>query len=174
MHYQKWVILKLFFKILFTDNMTFKAVFTNENNEDFIELAKELWDEYYENVGDKVNKYKEVNNLEGEHFVILILDENSENNSSIACGSFKELSSDTVEIKRVFVKKPYRNKELATFIMKKLEKEAKNRNYDFSVLVTGITNLPSQTFYKKLGYDIVEGFGFFKGDSDSISFKKRL
>ncbi|MDR2967011.1 MAG: GNAT family N-acetyltransferase [Methanobacteriaceae archaeon] len=154
--------------------MDFKTIFTNENNEDFIDLAKELWDEYYENVGNTVDKYREVNNLEGEHFVILIFDENSENNSPIACGSFKEFSPDTVEIKRVFVKKTYRNKGLATFIMKRLEKEAKNRSYNFSVLVTGTNNLPSQVFYKKLDYDTFEGFGFFKGDFDSISFKKEL
>jgi len=154
--------------------MKFTHCFTDEKNQDFIDLAKELWDEYYENVGDIVDKYKEVNNLEGKHFVILVFDENNENNSPIACGSFKEFSTSTVEIKRVFVKKPYRNKGLATFIMEKLEKEAKNRGYDFSVLVTGVNNLPSQLFYKKLNYDIFEGFGFFKGDCDSISYKKEL
>jgi len=58
--------------------------------------------------------------------------------------------------------------------MEKLEKEAKNRNYDCSILVTGVNNLPSQAFYKKLNYDIFEGFGFFKGDSDSISYKKKI
>ena len=154
--------------------MKFRHIFTNEKNQDFIDLAKELWDEYYENVGDTVDKYQEVNNLEGEHFVILVFDEENVEKSPIACGSFKEFSSDTIEIKRVFVKKPCRNKGLATFIMEKLEKEAKNRGYDFSILVTGINNLPSQSFYKKLDYDIFEGFGFFKGDSDSISFKKEL
>jgi len=152
--------------------MKFSHTFTNEKNQDFIDLAKELWDEYYENVGDTVDKYQEVSNLEGEHFVILIFDENDENNHPIACGSFKEFSNYTVEIKRVFVKKPYRTKGLATFIMEKLEKEAKSRNYKCSVLVTGINNLPSQSFYKKLDYAIFEGFGFFKGDPDSISYKK--
>jgi len=154
--------------------MGFKTIFTNENNEDFIDLTKELWDEYYENFGDTVDKYQEVNNLEGEHFVILIFDENSENNRPIACGSFKEISSGTVEIKRVFVKKPYRNKGLATFIMEKLEIEAKKRGYDFSVLVTGVTNLSSQSLYKKLSYGLIECFGIFKGDSDASCFRKKL
>lgn len=154
--------------------MKFTHVFTDEKNQDFIDLAKELWDEYYENVGDIVNKYQEVNNLEGEHFVILIFDENNEKNGSIACGSFKEISNNTVEIKRVFVKKPYRNNGLATFIMEKLEKEAKKRNYDFSVLVTGVNNFSSQSLYEKLDYALIEGFGIYKGDFDSFCFRKRL
>lgn len=154
--------------------MNFTPIFTDEKNQDFVDLAKELWDEYYKNVGDTVNNYQEVNNLEGKHFVILIFDYNNENNSPIACGSFKELFNDTVEIKRVYVKKPYRNNGLATFIMEKLEKEAKKQNYDFSVLVTGVNNFSSQVLYKKLGYDLFEGFGIYKGDSDVICYKKRI
>ncbi|MBZ9570606.1 GNAT family N-acetyltransferase [Methanobrevibacter sp. TMH8] len=121
-----------------------------------------------------------MNNLEGKHFVILISDENNEYNKNneyngpIACGSFKELFNDTVEIKRVFVKKSYRNMGLATFIMEILEKEAKMQNYYFSILVTGVNNIPSQSLYKKLGYKLTEGFGIYKGDPDSFCFKKEL
>jgi GNAT superfamily N-acetyltransferase len=151
--------------------MNFSHIFTNEKNQDFIDLTKELWDEYYENLGDFVDNYQEVNTLEGEHFVVLIF---NENNNPIACGSFKEFSRDTVEIKRVFVKKTYRNNGLAIFIMEKLEEEAKKQNYDFCILVTGITNLSSRSLYKKLNYDLIEGFGFFKDDSNAISFRKEL
>ena len=153
--------------------MSFRHVFTDEKDQNFIDLAKELWDEYFDNVGDTLDKYQEVNTLEGKHFVILVFDEDK-NNNPIACGSFKEFSKDTVEIKRVFVKKPYRNKGLATFIMGELEKEAKNRDYSFAVLVTGVNNLFSQSLYKKLDYDLIDGFGFYKGDSDSVCFRKNL
>jgi GNAT superfamily N-acetyltransferase len=157
--------------------MKFSYVFTDEKNQSFIDLAKELWDEYYENVGDITDKYQELNNLEGEHFVILIFDENTENNKNktpIACGSFSEFFNDTVEIKRVFVKNSYRNKGLATFIMEKLEKEAKKRNYTFAVLMTGVKNSSAQSLYKKLDYDLMKGIGIFKDDPDSFSFKKKL
>jgi GNAT superfamily N-acetyltransferase len=160
----------------FEDNMKIKTIITDEKNQDFINLAKKLWCEYFENVGDTVDKYQEVNNLEGKHFVILIFDEDNENrnNNPIACGSFKEFSKDTVEIKRVFVKQPYRNNGLATFIMGKLEKEAKMRAYDFSILMTGINNIFSQLLYKKLDYKEVEGFGIFKEDPDSVTMRKKL
>lgn len=154
----------------------FTYIFTDEKNQDFIDLAKELWDEYYENAGCVVDKYQEVNNLDGKHFVILIFDNdnNNEINKPIACGSFKEFSKDCVEIKRVFVKKSYRNIGLATFIMEKLEKEAKNKNYTFCVLVTGVNNSSSKLLYKKLQYNLIEGFGIFKGDPDSICYRKRI
>lgn len=154
--------------------MKFSNFCTNERNQDFINLSKELWDEYYENAGCNVDKYQKVNNLEGEHFVVLIFDEGDDCNTPIACGSFKELSNDTVEIKRVFVKKIYRNNGLATFIMNKLEKEAKKQNHDFAVLVTGLNNISSQSLYKKLNYELTEGFGIYIGDPDSFCFKKKL
>lgn len=136
--------------------------------------------EYYENAGDIVNKYQEINNLEGEHFVILIFDNykdykninSSLTCSPIPCGSFKEFFKDIVEIKRVFVKPLYRNNGLATFIIENLEKEAKNRNYNYSVLVTKINNFSSQLLYKKLGYNLIECFGIFKRDLDFLCFKK--
>ena len=154
--------------------MSFSYVLTNEKNQDFINLVKELWDEYYENTGCIVDKYQKINTLEGEHFVILVFDEETKNNLPIACGSFKECFLDVVEIKRVFVKKDYRGKGLATLIMEKLEKEAKKRDYSFSILVTGVNNHSSQSLYKKLDYEKIEGFGFYKGDPDSISMGKKL
>ena len=154
--------------------MKFTHVFTNEKNQDFIDLYRELWNEYFEKVGEGLNKYQEVNNLGGKHFVVLIFDKDNDINKPIACGSFKEFSNYIVEIKRVFVKKQYRNMGLATLIMEKLEKEAKMRNYNLSILVTGKNNLPSQSLYKKLDYHKCEGFGIFKGDIDAISFKKKL
>jgi putative acetyltransferase len=156
--------------------VNFIHIFTDEKNQDFIDLSKELWDEYYENEGNIVDKYQEVNNLEGKHFAILLFNNYKTNtiNSPIACGSFKEISDNIVEIKRVFVKPLYRNNGLGTFIMENLEKEAKNRDYDYSVLITGINNFSSQSLYKNLGYNLIEGFGIFKGDPDSLCFKKKL
>jgi ribosomal protein S18 acetylase RimI-like enzyme len=150
--------------------MTFKTIFTDENNEDFISLAKKLWEGYVESSGDIVKKYQEFNTLEGEHFVILIFD----SEKAIACGSFKEFSKDTVEIKRVFVDKEYRRRKLALCIMKGLEEIAKEKSYKYAVLETGAKNKASRKFYKKLDYDIIERFVPLEGMPICLQMKKKL
>jgi len=150
--------------------MAFKSVFTNEKNENFISLAKKLWEEYVEISGDVVKQYQKFNTLEGEHFVILIFD----GEKPIACGSFKKFSKDTVEIRRVFVEKEYRRRKLATYIMKNLEKIAKEKGYEYAVLETGVKNKVSRTFYKNLDYGIIANFEPFKDMLTCLCLKKEL
>ena len=152
------------------DNMTLKIIFTDEKNEDFISLAKKLWDEYVEISGDTVKEYQKFNNLEGEHFVILVFD----NDKAVACGSFKKFSKDTVEIRRVFVDKEYRRRKLAFYIMGNLEKIAKEKGYSYAVLETGAKNEVSKKFYKRLNYTIVGNFEPFKGMLSCLCMKKKL
>ena len=150
--------------------MNLKTIFTNEKNENFISLAKKLWDEYVEISGDVVKEYQKFNTLEGKHFVILIFDENT----AIACGSFKKFSKDTVEIRRVFVDKKYRKRKLASYIIENLEKIAKGKGYSYAVLETGAKNKISRRFYENLNYDIVEKFEPFEGMATCLCMKKKL
>jgi GNAT superfamily N-acetyltransferase len=150
--------------------MAFKTIFTNENNKYFISLAKNLWDEYLEILGDIVKEYQKFNTLEGEHFVILIFD----NEKAIACGSFKKFSKNTVEIKRVFVDKKYRRRKLASYVMKNLEEIAKEKGYKYTVLETGIKNKVSRNFYKNLDYVIIDNFEPFESMLTCLCLKKEL
>ena len=150
--------------------MAFKLVFTDENNEDFISLAKKLWDEYVEISGDVVKEYQKFNTLEGKHFVILIFEEDT----PIACGSFRKFSKDTAEIRRVYVEKNYRKQKLASYIMKNLEKTAKEQDYDYVVLETGVKNKVSRKFYKSLDYKIIDNFEPYRDMSTCLCLKKEL
>ena len=150
--------------------MAFKLVFTDENNEDFISLAKKLWDEYVEISGDVVKEYQKFNTLEGKHFVILIFEEDT----PIACGSFRKFSKDTAEIRRVYVEKNYRKQKLASYIMKNLEKIAKEQDYDYVVLETGVKNKVSRKFYKSLDYKIIDNFEPYRGMLTCLCLKKEL
>jgi ribosomal protein S18 acetylase RimI-like enzyme len=151
-------------------NMTLRTVFTNEKNENFIILAKKLWDEYVEISGDVVKQYQKFNTLEGKHFVILICD----GEKAIACGSFKRFSKDTAEIRRVYVEKQHRRRKLASYIMENLEKIAKEKGYDNIVLETGVKNKVSRKFYKNLDYNIIANFEPFKDMSTCLCLKKKL
>ena len=147
-----------------------ESVITNEKDPRFIELAKELDEEYFRRIGDKALKYQEYNDLKDPHIVVLALNWGN----PIACGSLKVFDKDTIEIKRVYVKRRYRRKRIAYKLIKQLEKLAMEENFRYSVLVTGRENEAAINLYKKLDYEIIDNFGQFKGDDICICMRKEF
>ena len=147
-----------------------ESVITNEKDERFIELSRELDNEYFMKLGDIVKKYEEYNDLADPHIVILALNWGK----PIACASFRFIDKDTIEIRRVYVKKRYRRKGIAYKLIKQLEKLAMEENFKYAVIETGKDNEAAINLYRKLDYEIVDNFGIFEGDDLCICMKKQF
>lgn len=147
-----------------------ESVITNEKDERFIELTKELDNEWFQLRGDEVLKYQEYNDIKDPHIVILALNWGK----PIACASFRLFDKDTIEIRRVYVKKRYRRKGIAYKLIKQLEKLAMEENFKFSVIETGRENTAAINLYKKLDYEVIDSFGMFEGDDFCICMKKQF
>ncbi|WP_303247840.1 GNAT family N-acetyltransferase [uncultured Methanobrevibacter sp.] len=143
---------------------------TDESNTDFQKLVQALEQEYYDIHGEIALKYKEYNKITDPHVVLLAI----ENKKPIACGSFKKINENSIEIKRVFVNKNHRKQGMATEIIKKLEEIAVKQGYVYSFLETGKENIAAIATYEKLGYLKIENTGFFKEDEICLSMKKDL
>ena len=147
-----------------------ESIITNEKDERFIELTKELDNEYFQRLGDVVKKYEQYNDLNDPHIVILALNWGK----PIACASFRLFDKDTIEIKRVYVKKRYRRKGIAYKLVKQLEKLAIEKNFKYSVIETSSDNEAAINLYKKLDYEIIDNFGQFEGDDLCICMRKEF
>ena len=147
-----------------------ESVITNEKDERFIELTRELDNEYFMKLGDVVERYKDHNAFTDPHIVILALNWGN----PIACASFRFIDKDTIEIRRVYVKKRYRRKGIAYKLIKQLEKLAMEENFKYSVIETGKNNEAAINLYKKLDYEIIDNFGLFEGDDLCICMKKQF
>ena len=71
-----------------------KTVVTDEKDERFLELVRELDKGYYRRIGDELSRYDEYNSLEKPHVVILLID----SNTNVACASYRVMSDDSVEL----------------------------------------------------------------------------
>lgn len=78
-----------------------ETIFTDEKDERFLELVGELDKGYYERIGDELSRYDSYNEFKDPHVVILALD----NDIAVACASYRTFDDDSVEFKRVFVRK---------------------------------------------------------------------
>lgn len=147
-----------------------ESIITDERDERFIELTKELDNEYFQLYGDLVKKYEEYNDLKDPHIVLLVLNWGR----PIACASYKLFDKDSIEIKRVYVKRRYRRKGIAYKMVKQLEKLAIEENFKYSVIETGSENEAAINLYKKLDYEIIDNFGQFEGDDMCLCMKKEF
>lgn len=145
-------------------------VFTDEKDERFLKLVDELDKLYYERIGDELSKYDSYNEFDTPHVVILALD----NSIAVACASYRVFDSDSVEFKRVYVKKEYRKKAIAYNLICQLESSLLKENFKYSYIVTGKNNHAAIGLYKKLNYIVVEKFGQFKNDDDVVCMRKEF
>ena len=92
----------------------------------------------------------------------------------VACGGFKEHDSESVEMKRVFVKKENRRQGLSKKVINELEKLVQAKGYKYAVLETGKKQIEAINLYKSSGYEMIENYGPYVGYENSICMKKDL
>jgi GNAT superfamily N-acetyltransferase len=150
--------------------MDIELLKTNNKNTDFIELTKLLDEDLWARYGDMQAHYDKHNTIDYINEAIVIY----KNKIPVACGAFKEYSQDSAEIKRIFVKKENRQQGLAKLIVSKLEESIKKHGYKYSILETGQKQHEAISLYKNLGYEIIENYAPYVGDSNSVCMKKVL
>ena len=145
-----------------------KTLITDEKDERFIKLVRELDKGYYQRIGEELSRYDKYNSLETHHVVILLMT----SNEGVACASYRVFNKNSVEFKRVYVKKEYRKKGIAFKIIKQLEQDAIEKGFKHAYIITGKNNIPAIRLYEKLDYYKIPNIEGFEDDEVVISMKK--
>ena len=123
-----------------------------------------------ENIGDVALNYLDYNQLEDSYVVLLVLNWGN----PIACASYRLFDKDSVEIRRVYVKRRYRNKGIAYKLVKSLEKLVMEDNFKYSYITTGTENAVAIALYNKLGYETIDNFTIFENDDICLCMRKEF
>jgi putative acetyltransferase len=147
-----------------------QIVRTTADHPDFTTLVKEL-DAYLAMIdGDEHVFYAQLNTIgKLKHIVVLYQDE-----QPVACGAIKEWDTQTMEIKRMYVKPAYRGKALASRVLKELENWAKELGCTRCVLETGKRQPEAIRLYEKNSYLPMTNFGQYQGVENSLCFSKDI
>lgn len=97
-----------------------------------------------------------------------------EYNSYAACGAFKEHTSDSIELKRIYVEKEYRRHGYAKLIVQELEALSKSKEYAYTLLETGRKQPEAINLYQSMGYCIIDNFKPYIDNGNSVCMKKKL
>lgn len=129
-------------------------------------LDHELWNELHEDQAtyDQFNKVNQIDTA----LVIYV------NYQPAACGCFKKIDEQTVEIKRMYVQKAFRGMGLSKKVLSGLEKWAIEKGYRFAILETSIHFKVAQQLYRTNGYEIISNYPPYVGLTASVCMKKEL
>ncbi|WP_278352909.1 GNAT family N-acetyltransferase [Chryseobacterium gleum] len=143
---------------------------TDSNNTDFQTLVKSLDATLSEHNGENDDFFAQFNKIDTiKNCIVAYID-----NIPAACGAFKPLSEDTVEIKRMFTNPEFRKKGLGSAIVKELENWAAELNFKKAVLETSRDLKNAISVYEKSGFDRIPNYGQYIGVEQSVCYEKVL
>ncbi|MVX62308.1 cobalt-precorrin-6A reductase [Clostridium chromiireducens] len=148
-------------------SMSYKIERTTTGSSDFKILEQKLDDELYQIYGEMQNIYSSHNTVSDLQTIIVY-----EDNNPVACGCLKILDTDLAEVKRVFVCQNNRGKGLSEIVVREIEKLAIERKIKTLILQTGSKQNAAINLYKKMGYTLIENYGPYVNDDNSICMKK--
>lgn len=96
------------------------------------------------------------------------------NHVPVSCAALRPFSSDTAELKRMFVLPDWRKNGLGTELLGKCEEIARHRNYRFLVLETNILLPDAKSLYEKNGYVKRASYGPFASLQETLCMQKAL
>ncbi len=143
---------------------------TDSKHPDFIALVHSLDKALSEIDGEEHGFYAQYNRIDLLNYAVLAYD----GSKAVACGAFKPLSGERVEIKRMYVAEEVRGKGIAGQILQELERWAKSLSYKRCVLETGKRQPDAIALYRRHGYQMIPNYGQYIGIENSVCFQKEL
>ena len=108
--------------------------------------------------------------VEAEKSLFLIA--RDENGRPVGCGSYRRVSDDRAEIKRMLALPGTR--AVGALILNALEQAARHDGYRTAVLETRRVNKRAVSFYLRHGYGVIPNYGRYEGRPEAICFAKSL
>jgi GNAT superfamily N-acetyltransferase len=143
---------------------------TNSEDATFQSLVIELDAELKIRDGDEHSFYAQFNKIDKIKYVVLAYYANE----PVGCGAVKEYSSDTMEVKRMFVQSHRRGKGLASIVLMELEQWSMELGYNRCILETGLKQPEAIRLYRKNNYSQIPNYGQYENAANSVCFEKYI
>jgi putative acetyltransferase len=147
-----------------------KIIRTNSDDPDFIGLVKLLDADLAQRDGDEHAFYAQFNKIDKIKHVVVAY----EDGRAIACGTIKQFSSGTMEIKRMYTLPEQRGKGVASRILTELETWAFELACNKCILETGKRQREAINLYQSNGYTRIPNYGQYTGIENSVCFEKEI
>jgi putative acetyltransferase len=143
---------------------------TSNTHRDFLTLTRELDAELRGIYGSLQAVYDQHNVLDPFDTAIV----GYRDTEPVACGCFKTIDRERVEIKRLYVTPKFRRQGFSSKVLQALETWAAQLGYATVLLETGKGQPEAISLYRKFGYQIITNYGPYQGMENSLCMQKHL
>jgi putative acetyltransferase len=143
---------------------------TNSEDPDFQNLVKLLDQDLLDKYDELMAFYSPRNEVEYIETVIVAY----ANGLPAGCGCFKNIGTETVEVKRMFTLHSARGNGIGRQVLNELGRWAAEKGNTVAMLETGHKQQEAIALYKTSGYELTENYPPYIGVGTSICMKKML
>ncbi len=148
----------------------YRTVLTISGHADFLHLAGLLDVELHMRYGVIQEVYTPYNKIADTYPAVLIYS----GKLGVACGCYKPIDSETIEIKRMYVHPDNRKNGLGKTVLTLLETEAKAKGFARAILETGHRQPESLRLYEGCGYTRIPNYEPYMDFVESVCYGKKL
>ena len=98
----------------------------------------------------------------------------SRHGEPVGCGGLRRHDDRQVEVKRMFVRIPFRGLGLARVLLAALEDEARGLGYERILMESGTAQPEAMALYESSGYERIPGFGYYRDSPENRCYAKDL
>lgn len=134
-------------------------------------LIAELQQEYVERYGGPDATPVDADEFEPPHgafFLARVADE------VVGCAGMRRHSDTDVEVKRMFVRRPFRGRGWSRPLLSLIEDEARALGFGRILMETGLGQPEAMNLYETSGYQLVPGFGHYRDAPGNRCYAKSL
>lgn len=92
----------------------------------------------------------------------------------VGCAGMRARSESDVEVKRMFVRRPFRGRGYARELLTLVEEEARSLGYSRVLMETGGAQPEAMGLYESSGYKRIPGFGHYRNEPQNRCYAKTL
>jgi len=146
-----------------------KLLRTDSTDPDFQGLTRKLDAELHARYGLQQEEYDRLNAVDRAKALVGYVNE-----IPVACGCFKLYTSQTAELKRMFVDQDHRQRGYSTLLLNDLEAWCAELGFNTMILETGIRQPEAIGLYQKCGYTAMANFGPYMDNDNSVCMQKNI
>jgi GNAT superfamily N-acetyltransferase len=134
-------------------------------------LIAELQDEYVERYGGPDATPVDPDEFEPPEGAFFVARRDGE---IVGCAGMRRHSSTDVEVKRMFIRRPFRGRGWSRSLLAMIEDEARHLGFRRMLMETGLGQPEAIALYESSGYHLIPGFGHYRDAPGNRCFAKDL
>jgi GNAT superfamily N-acetyltransferase len=134
-------------------------------------LVEELQEEYVLRYGGRDETPVDPTDFAPPQGAFLVARRNDE---LIGCAALRRRSNEDVEVKRMFIRRPYRGRGYARELLALVEDEARSLGFSRVLMETGLAQPEAIGLYESSGYHRIPGFGHYRDSPMNRCYAKVL